>query len=207
MTKLAILGASGHGKVLADVAEKLGYAVHFFDDAYHSKATQEHWSIDGTFDDLLELDGKEYQVAVAIGDNAIRKQKLETLSKLSFQLPVLIDPSATVSQYANLKPGTVVLPCAVINAFAKVGKGVIVNSGAIVEHDCEVLDYCHLSPNSTLAGNVYVGNGSWVGIGSHVRQGISIGDNSVVGAGSVVVKDIPSYVTAFGNPATVVCNS
>ena len=42
------------------------------------------------------------------------------------------------------------------------------------------------------------------GLGSTVRNNINIGEWSLVGAGSVVVKDIPDKVVAFGNPARVV---
>jgi galactoside O-acetyltransferase len=37
-----------------------------------------------------------------------------------------------------------------------------------------------------------------------VLPGVSIGDNSVIGAGSVVTKDIPANVVAYGNPCKVV---
>lgn len=204
---LAILGASGHGKVLADLAERLGFTVSFYDDAYPSKTTLEHWSITGTFTDLLALDKRDYAVAVAIGNNEIRKQKILALQHAGFNLPVLKHPSAIISQYANCAAGTVVFANAVINAFAHIGQGCIINTAAIVEHDCVIQDYCHISPNATLAGAVTVGECSWLGMGSQVKQLIKIGNNALIGAGSIVVKDIPANVTAYGSPATVICRS
>ena len=37
-----------------------------------------------------------------------------------------------------------------------------------------------------------------------VCPGVSIGENTVVGAGAVVVRDLPAYVIAVGNPARVI---
>lgn len=203
--KLAIVGASGHGKVVADLAEQLGFSVSFYDDAFPNKTSIAHWPIYGTFTDLLALDKQDYVVAVAIGNNAIRQQKIKQLQQAGFTLPVLQHPSACVSQYATCAAGTVVFANAVINAFAVIGQGCIINSAAVIEHDCVVNDFCHISPNTTLAGGVSVGSNSWLGMGSQVKQLIKIGDNALIGAGSVVVKDIPANVTAFGSPATVIC--
>jgi acetyltransferase-like isoleucine patch superfamily enzyme len=51
---------------------------------------------------------------------------------------------------------------------------------------------------------VTIGNDVWVGQGCYILKGVTIGDGAVIGAGSVVVKDIPPYCIAVGNPAKVV---
>ena len=208
MTKeLAIVGASGHGKVIADIAEQLEYTVNFYDDAYPRKTYIEHWPIQGTCADLIALNNTNpafSNTVVAIGNNEIRLQKIELLQKNSFNLITLIHPTAIISPYAAIASGTVVFAGAIINAFAKVGVGCIINTAAVVEHDCIIDDFTHICPNVALAGGVSVGSKSWVGIGSQVKQLITIGDNCLIGAGSAVVKNIPDNVIAFGSPAVVI---
>ncbi|MBB1424664.1 acetyltransferase [Pseudoalteromonas sp. SG43-7] len=202
MTKqLAIVGASGHGKVIADIAEQLGFTVKFYDDAYPSKTHIEHWPIQGTCADLIALHTTPIDVVVAIGNNDIRQQKIQLLQQNNFNLITLTHPTAVISKYAVIAQGTVVFAGAIINAFAKVGVGCIINTSAVVEHDCTIGDFTHICPNVALAGGVIVGSKSWVGIGSQVRQLITIGDNCLIGAGSTVVKNIPNNVTVFGSPA------
>jgi sugar O-acyltransferase (sialic acid O-acetyltransferase NeuD family) len=201
MTKeLAIVGASGHGKVIADIAELLGFTVNFYDDAYPSKTQIEHWPIHGTCANLVALNNP-ISVVVAIGNNKIRHQKVTLLQQNNFDLITLIHPTAIISQYAVIAEGAVVFAGAIINAFAKVGVGCIINTAAVIEHDCIIDDFAHICPNVALAGGVTVGNKSWVGIGSQVKQLITIGDNCLIGAGSTVVKNIPDNVTAYGSPA------
>ncbi|TMP79141.1 acetyltransferase [Pseudoalteromonas sp. S983] len=208
--ELAIVGASGHGKVVADIAEQLGFIVKFFDDAYPSKTHIEHWPIYGSCADLIALnnmDNKRISNAiVAIGNNQIRQQKVELLKQNSFNLITLIHPTAVISQYVTIAQGSVVFAGAVINAFANVGVGCIINTAAVIEHDCIIADFTHICPNVALAGGVTVGSRGWVGIGSQVKQLITIGDNCLIGAGSTVVKNIPDNVTAFGSPAVVIKN-
>jgi len=206
MTKeLTILGASGHGKVIADIAEQLGYKVKFYDDAYPSKKNIEHWLIQGTCSDLVALNKTNTKltndVVVAIGNNEIRQKKIQLLQKNNFNIITLTHPNAVISPYASLASGTVVLAGAVVNAFAKIGVGCIINTSAVVEHDCSIDDFSHICPNAALAGGVSVGVKSWVGIGCQVKQLITIGDNCIIGAGSTVINNIPNNTIAYGSPA------
>lgn len=50
---------------------------------------------------------------------------------------------------------------------------------------------------------VHIGKNCWIGAGALIMPGVTIGDNVVIGAGSVVTRDIPSNVVAFGNPCRV----
>lgn len=50
---------------------------------------------------------------------------------------------------------------------------------------------------------VTIADGVWLGAGTLVCPGVSIGENTVVGAGSVVTRDLPAGVVAYGNPARV----
>lgn len=205
MKRLAILGASGHGKVVADTAECSGWqVVEFFDDAWPQISSIGGWPVIGKTDDLLgrlaEYDG----ALVAIGNNRVRQEKLQQLKSAGAYLPVLVHPSAVISRYANIGPGTVVFASAVVNAYALIGEGAILNTGCSVDHDCVLGDCVHVSPGARLAGAVNVGNESWIGIGACVRQVINIGANVLIGAGAAVVCDISDNMNATGVPARAV---
>jgi len=201
--KLAIVGASGHGKVVAELAELLGYKVIFFDDSYPEQQQIEHWPVVGVFEDLL-CNQKQYPEAiVAIGHNGIRSQMSEQLEQKNFTLPTLVHPTAYVSKHTIISKGTVVLAKAVVNAFSQIGRNCIINTGVIVEHDCKLGDSVHLSPSVSLAGGTKVGDASWLGISSVTKQLIDIGAHTIIGANSTVLQNMPSNVTAFGSPAVI----
>ena len=55
-----------------------------------------------------------------------------------------------------------------------------------------------------IAKPISIGDNVWIGADVSILPGVKIGDNSVIGAGSVVTKDIPAGVLAFGNPCKVI---
>lgn len=202
MKRLAILGAGGHGKVVADAAECCGWGnISFFEDSWPERAQNASWLICGTTSDLLsrlhEFDG----VVVAIGHNRSRGEKLSLLESAGAKIVSIVHPSATVSKYAEVGNGSVVFAGACINPCAIVGTGAIINTGSSVDHDCVLGANVHISPGARLAGNVSVGDGSWVGIGACIKQMVRIGMYVTVGAGSAVVADVHDNLVVVGVPA------
>ncbi len=200
--RLAILGASGHGKVVADAAECSGWQeIVFFDDAWPKVTVNGPWRVQGDtaalLEDLSEFDG----VVVGIGNNAIRGAKQSRLSDAGANIVSIIHPAATVSGRARVCAGSVVFANAAVNACASVGLGVIVNTGAVIEHDCTIGDFAHISPNAVLAGGVTLKEQSWVGACASVRQSLEIGEAAIVGMGAVVTKNVPDRLVVAGNPA------
>lgn len=205
MRRLAILGASGHGKVVADTAECCGWqAVEFFDDAWPQLQVNGCWTVAGDSDALLtrlsEFDG----VLVAIGNNRIRYAKLLKLRSAGASLVTLLHPTATVSRYASIGEGSVVFANVVVNVGAQLGLGTILNTGCSIDHDCVLGASVHVSPGASLAGGVHVGDLSWIGIGASVRQLARIGNGVTVGAGAVVVADVADDLTVAGVPAKAI---
>lgn len=200
--RLAILGASGHGKVVADAAEAVGWQdVVFFDDAWPGLQENGSWLVKGDTNALMDALSDYDGVVVGIGNNAIRTNKQMQLINAGAAVVTIIHPDATVSPHAQVGSGSVVFAQAVVNACATVGAGVIVNTGSVVEHDCVVGDFSHISPNAVLAGGVRLQEQCWVGAGASVRQLLEVGKAAVVGMGSVVTKNVSAGVTVAGNPA------
>ena len=198
---LAILGASGHGKVVAETGELLGYQCVFFDDAYPEKTNNENWLVIGNSQALLDQSQSFDAIAVAIGNNHVRQEKVNQLLELGAKLPTLIHPSATVSRYANLKDASVIFAGAIVNSSVEVGQACILNTACSIDHDCRLADGVHISPGAHLAGNVAVGQSSWIGIGAAIKQGINIDASCMVGAGAVIIEDVPAGAVVVGNPA------
>jgi sugar O-acyltransferase (sialic acid O-acetyltransferase NeuD family) len=202
--KLAILGASGHGKVVADTAECCDWqAIEFFDDAWPELQHNGVWSVTGDTAALLERIKQFDGVLVAIGNNRIRHAKLLELQAAGARLCNLVHPSAMLSRYASLGEGSVVFAGVVVNVDARIGLGAILNTGCSIDHDCELGAAVHVSPGARLAGGVTVGNLSWIGIGASVRQLVRIGDSVMVGAGAAVAADVADELTVVGVPARV----
>lgn len=200
--KIAILGASGHGKVLAEIAELTGWQeIDFYDDAWPSLKENGVWKVVGNTDLLIEK-AKDYEgVIVGIGNNKVRLEKIKELKDAGAKLATLVHPFAVVSSYASIGEGSVVVAGAIVNPYSNIGIGAIINTGSSVGHDCELGDAVHICPGARLAGGSRIGTCTWVGIGAVVRQLISVGAYAVVGAGAVVVKDVPDHVTVVGVPA------
>lgn len=200
--RLALLGASGHGKVVADLAELAGWdPVVFFDDAWPSVQRNAHWPVAGDSGALraalAEFDG----VVVAIGHCPTRWRCQQALAQAGARLATLVHPSAVVSRHAQLGEGTVVMAGAVVQAGASIGPAGIINTGATVDHDVQLGPAVHVAPGAHLSGQVSVGAQSWIGVGAAVRQGIRIGELAMVGAGAVVVAEVADGATVVGNPA------
>ena len=194
MNRLTIIGASGHGKVIADIAVLNGYKdIVFIDD---NPNVQEclGFPVVGKSTEAPEGD-----VFVAIGNIKIRKKLMEFYSDR--MQPILIHPAATIASDVEIGKGSVVMAGAVLNPGAKIGRGVIVNTLSSIDHDCVIGDYVHVAVGAHLCGTVNVGAETWIGAGATVSNNVDICCNCMIGAGAVVIKDINESGTYVGVPA------
>jgi sugar O-acyltransferase (sialic acid O-acetyltransferase NeuD family) len=198
--KLLIIGASGHGKVVADIALKMNKweSIAFLDDDKSIKSSM-GLKVIGTSDDVFaHLD--EYEIFVGIGNNATRQRIHELLETVGASIPVLIHPNAVIGSHVDIGIGTAVMAGVIVNCCTKISKGCIINTGSTIDHDNDIEGFVHISPGAHLAGTVKVGKGSWLGVGSVVSNNISITNGCKVGAGSVVIKDITEPGVYVGVP-------
>lgn len=200
--RLVVIGAGGHGKVVAEIAAAAGYDVlGFFDDSVEFSPLQKYPLL-RTIAELPKKAGQGVLAVVAVGDN---RRRCELVAEISgcVCFATVIHPSAVVSESARIGEGTVVMPLVAVNAGVQIGRHAILNTSCSVDHDCALGDFVHISPGAVLCGGVRVGAGTHVGAGAVVVPGRRIGSWSVVGAGCVVVSDIPEKVVAAGVPARV----
>ena len=194
MNKLLIIGAGGHGKVVADTAEASGYSnIVFLDQSWPEQVENGRWKVAG------KPKQSDVTMFCAVGKNDIRAHIFEEYHLNNS--PVLIHPSAILSPTVKMGPGALVVAGSVVNADTSIGRGAILNTACSLDHDCMIGDFVHVSPGAHLAGGVRVGDGTWIGIGAIVREGVRIGKNVIVAAGAAVVCDIEDGVRVGGVPA------
>ena len=194
--KLTIIGASGHGKVAADIAKLNGYdEIEFLDDNTGLRQCGK-WPVVGTTDYAERVDSDLF---IAIGNTAVRRRLTERFRDK--KIITLIHRSAVVAEDVEIGAGTMVAAGAVINPGAKIGKGCIINTCSSVDHDCMIGDYVHVAVGGRIAGMVRVGESTWIGAGSVVINNLSICEDCMIGAGAVVVDNIETPGTYIGVPA------
>lgn len=203
MDNLAIIGAGGHGKVVADAAlcSNQFDSIVFLDALFKEKASVLGCSVIGNDTNIKDLIDQDYFFVVAIGDNKTRAIKYNELLNSGAKLANVIHPQAIISGSVTMGKGSVVLAGAIINADANIGDNVIVNTGSIIEHDNVVGAHTHVAPGAVIAGNCHLGELSLLGAGAVAIPGKRIGSGVVVGAGAVVVGHIPDGEIAVGIPA------
>ena len=198
-SKLIIIGAGGHGKVVAEIAELNNYKdIIFLDDGEQTSVAS--YPVVGKVKDAINY-VNDRDFFVAIGNNSVRKRIVEELVGLGANIATLIHPNATVSKSAVIGVGTAVMAGAVINPCSEVKKGGIVNTCASIDHDCTIEEYSHLAVGVHVAGTVKIGQNCFLGAGAIIKNNVNVCDDVTLGAGAVVVGDITKKGTYIGVPA------
>lgn len=196
MKMLAIIGASGHGKVVADIAAGNGYEKIVFLDDKDGLAECGGYPVVGRSTDALDMDT---DVFVGIGKAETRRRLQESLP--AARIVTLVHPKAVIAGDVRLGRGTVVMAGAVINPGTVIGEGCVINTCASVDHDCRVGNYVHVSVGSRLCGSVVVGDETWIGAGAVVNNNIHIQQKCMIGSGAIVVSNLEYSGIYVGCPA------
>jgi acetyltransferase EpsM len=204
--RLIILGAGGHGQVVADILLAMngtgrgGTIVGFLDD--DPALWQRQFLGIPVLGALCDLPAIDHElVVVAIGDNGRRMQIGQGLGTQGRRFLTAVHPAAVLGARVKIGAGTVICPGVVVNTAAQVGDGVILNTGAIVEHHCTIGDFSHVAPGARLGGEVIIGETCFIGMGATLLPGIEVGDGAIVGAGATVTQNVKEGSTVIGTPA------
>jgi sugar O-acyltransferase (sialic acid O-acetyltransferase NeuD family) len=190
--RIAVFGAGGHGKVVADAIQcnPALDLVCVLDDKPQAGATILGWPVAGGREALLARRGDIDGVIIAIGDNRARLEVAGWIASQGLILRSVVHPAAVVAPSATIGAGALIMPGAVVNAEARIGANAIVNSGAVVEHDCEVEEAVHIAPGAVLCGGARIGAGALIGAGAVVLPGVRVGAWLLLKAGTVAARDV-----------------
>ena len=192
-----IIGAGGHGAVIADILYSCGCSLKgFLDDGVAAGTEVLDAKVLGKMGSYR--DHPECLFIIGVGDNSIRRRVAQ---EYRLEYGVAVHPSAVIGRQVEIGLGSVVMAGCVINPGTVVGEHCIINTGASLDHDNRISDFTHVSPGAVLGGTVFIGARTHVGIGACIKNNIIVCDNVVIGAGAVVIRDIVEPGTYFGVPA------
>lgn len=200
MEDIVLLGGGGHALSVADsIIKGKKYEIVGYTDVTDAHISFRYLGTDEVLEGLYEKGILYAAIAVGyLGKSSIRDRLYDMAKQIGFQLPQVIDPSAVVSDSADVGEGVFIGKNAVVNAGAKIGKMCIINTGAIIEHNSRIGEYSHIAVGAALCGGVCVGDHVFVGANATIIQEVNIGMNTIVGAGSVVVGNVPDNSRVVG---------
>ncbi len=209
--RICIIGASGFGREVMDVATIQGYRQFAFLEVHEGQDPIEGspvWL--DTPERVAELSADGWHFAIGVGTPQHRKKIAERMPNCVF--PALIHPDSSFgrnqAEAARAVPGLFVAAGVRMTNNIRLGRHTLFNLNVTVGHDTVVDDYAAMMPGVNISGNVHLGEGCYIGTGASVINGdnevkLSVGAFSTVGAGAVVVREVPPGTTAVGVPAKV----
>jgi len=205
---IILVGYSGHGYVVADVALENKWNILGYTEKNELKYNPYNLIYKGfeMNDQFFSSQTDQIEYVIGIGNNFIREKVFNSILQNNKKISTLISPSATISNSVTLGKGIFVNKNVTINALAKVGENVLLNTGCIIEHECNIGDSVHIAAGAVLGGKVYIGKRSFIGANSFIKQGVIIGDDVIVGAGTVILQNIPDRKIVVGNPSRFIKN-
>jgi sugar O-acyltransferase (sialic acid O-acetyltransferase NeuD family) len=200
-----IFGASGHGKVVADICRSVNLPVKGFIDSGLPIGTivgRTGLSVIGNEELLNNGDS----IIIAIGDNWTRTEIARRLkSRFSdLHFPSVVHPTATIPPSCLLGSGVVICAGVICGIEVEIGEFCLLNTGSSLDHESIMERGSSLAPGVIVAGNVTIGPLSAICLGAKIGHRVKIGKESVVGAGSVVLKNVTDNVVVYGIPAKMV---
>lgn len=201
--KILVFGGGGHAKTVISMIRSLNeYEIAgIIDDGLKAGELVSGVPILGGVEILQSLQTEGITSIVnavgAIGNFMIRWRIYERLTRMGFDFPTLVHPTAFVEDNVTLAEGVQVCAQSYISSESIVGFGTLINAGVIVSHDCQIGRCVNLSPGSLLGGEVTIGDFSQVGMGATVNSGVMVGTEARIGNGATVKNDVPDRGRVF----------
>ena len=204
MKPLILIGGGGHCKSVIEAVESQGRKILGVLDMPENVGKDVlSTKIIGIDDEIPSyVDKAEFVITVGLIKNPATRIKLHNrVKEAGGKLATIIASTAYVSKYATIGEGTVVMHHAFVNAGARVGCNVILNTFTNIEHDVVIGDHCHISTGTMVNGDCKIGNKVFVGSQVVISNGLNICDDTIIGAGSAVVTNVIKKGIYVGNPA------
>ena len=161
--------------------------------------------INPKFITLLKPEIESYQDCFLGVNKSHNKKKLFEVFNININNFInIIHKTSSISNTTTLGKGCLINSLVSVAAHTKIGNFVSLNRNSSVGHHTILENYVTIQPGANVCGFVTIGEGTLIGVGTNIIDGIKIGKNSIIGAGSVVTKDIPDNVIAYGNPCKII---
>ena len=207
-TKIIIIGAGGHGRVIADIIDTINTGIqsnqftivgYLDDDTGLEKSSVNLHRVIGPLRKLSVIEHDA--VVIAIGDNTLRKRIFLNLLDQGEHIISIIHSSSIISNNVEVGQGVQIIGGVVINTESRIGQNSIINTSSSIDHNNWIGDHVHIAPGVHLGGDVFIGDDTFIGMGTIIAPRVKIGRGCTIGAGSVVLKNIAEGEFAYGTPA------
>lgn len=208
MQQILIIGAGGHGQVVADIllraydAGAQATPIGFLD------ANPALWGelrlglpILGGMDQLEHV--AHDALILGVGHNGTRRRLFDQYEQRGACFAIACHPTAIVAPDVRIGRGTTICAGAIVSPGSVIGNNAILNTGCTVDHHSRIADHAHVAPGVHLGGDVCIGEGTLLGIGASVMPQRHVGSWSIVGAGALVHTHVADRTTVVGVPARV----
>lgn len=191
MENILLVGFGGHARSVADCIERRHkYRILGYTDVESRDSKYKYLGTDTVFKEYFEQGVRNAALGIGyIGKGVLREQLYEKLKDIGYNLPIICDPSAIISENAQIGEGTFIGKGAIVNTKAQIGKMAIINTMALVEHESIVGDFCHIAVGAILCGQVKVEKGVFVGANATILQCMNIPSGVIIPAGEIVRRN------------------
>ena len=188
MEDIILVGFGGHAKSVADCIERQNrYHIVGYTDMNPCSSKYQYLGTDSVLEDYYERGVKNVALCIGyLGKGQVRQKIYDKLKLIGYRFPIICDPSAVVSDTAEIGEGAFIGKLAVVNAEAKIGKMAIINTCAVIEHECKIGEFSHVAVGAVLCGQVNIGQASFIGANATVIQQRIIPDGEIVPAGATI---------------------
>jgi sugar O-acyltransferase (sialic acid O-acetyltransferase NeuD family) len=209
-TNILLIGARGHARSVADVirAENRYHIIGLIDSFQEPGTICFGSQVLGGETDIIKIcsDLNIAHMFIAIGDNFQRQAMTDRIKRVLPDIKFIspVHPSAVIGSDVKFGDGAVVMPGVIVISGSSIAEGCLLNTASSLDHDCMMEAWSSLAPGVIAGGNLSLGERSAIGLGACIREKISIGHDTVIGMGSIVTKNMPDNVLAYGAPCRVI---